>query len=386
MLCGVSVLAVVWYVVTVAIISGCDNLALSQDVAAPGAVPGRSLMRIGAIAMSKFRKTLDKMKTSDGLADENVFIEHAPKQDVAGEEAQSEDDDTKEGKPAPAAAASSKERGLKLKTITDPKVSALTKRLLAVLEKEKAVGAESSDFEGLAISLASAVVSAEAEGADFTSDPSEVPPPEYTQQTCYLQTDESEICVYDGVLCYDGKSPVVTVETPVRTPERILDYTHYCSDFRYYEPSAMEYSGCAYKHPFERAYKYEWPMLPSTDFPLPLARRRWGPQNRNGHLYFKEVSPSEIWGRPADGAGESVSDQRSDGNPGVDGAVDGPFDFSPSKTYVSQLVTDTPFPFDTNLSQALRIGKRTRVGNRTIDWVDGHLWLAGIDGQFWQNP
>jgi hypothetical protein len=50
----------------------------------------------------------------------------------------------------------------------------------------------------------------------------------FTQQTCYLQSDESEVCVFDNLMCFDGKSPVVTVEKPIRDPERILDYTHSC--------------------------------------------------------------------------------------------------------------------------------------------------------------
>lgn len=153
----------------------------------------------------------------------------------------------------------------------------------------------------------------------------------------------------------------------------------------------MEYSGCAYKHPFERKYSYDLPIAPASDFPLPLARRRWGPQNRNGHLYFKEVSPEEIWGAPAANVlnGGSESDQRSVGQPGFDGPVAAPHDRSPSGKYVSTLVTDKTFGFEGstgNKSYTISIGKRTRVGNRTIDWVDGNLWLAGIDGQFWQNP
>jgi hypothetical protein len=407
---SVCVMAVVWYVVTVAILSGCDGSTLSADGAvaggAPGAQPARTgLLRVGAIAMSKFRATLDRMKASDAVVDEAAFVAHAARRpggaQAGGGASKGDDDSLREGAPAP--------RALKPATLADPKVAALTKRLLRVLAAERAAagdgdagGAPSADFDGLAAALAAAVVKAEAGGVPVTAVDDEpvaskkgggkaaaaddgAPPPEFTQQTCYLQTDESEICVYDGVLCYDGRSPVVAVDRPIRTPERILDYTHYCSDFRYYEPSAMEYSGCAYKHPFERNYKFELPMSPATDFPLPLGRRRWGPQNRNGHLYFREVTPEEIWGPPVEGSG-GPPDRRGEGTPGADGPVPGPHALSPSGRYASTLVTDTPFPFDGNLSSALRIGRRTRVGNRTIDWVDGHLWLAGIDGQFWQNP
>lgn len=59
-----------------------------------------------------------------------------------------------------------------------------------------------------------------------------LPPPEfdpegmYTQQTCYVQVDETEICVYEGTFCFDGLSPVVVVDEPVTLPQRINDFTH----------------------------------------------------------------------------------------------------------------------------------------------------------------
>jgi hypothetical protein len=61
-----------------------------------------------------------------------------------------------------------------------------------------------------------------------------------------VQTDESEICVYHGTCCFDGLSPVVVVDKPVREPERINDFTHSCMDPRFYEPSSLEDGGCAY--------------------------------------------------------------------------------------------------------------------------------------------
>ena len=44
----------------------------------------------------------------------------------------------------------------------------------------------------------------------------------YTSQTCYMDTDESETCVYDGALCFDGVNPVVLVGHEPRT-EPIID-------------------------------------------------------------------------------------------------------------------------------------------------------------------
>lgn len=50
----------------------------------------------------------------------------------------------------------------------------------------------------------------------------------YTQQTTYLGGDEAEVSVFDNLLCFDGRSPIVTMDNPIRNPDRILDYTHAC--------------------------------------------------------------------------------------------------------------------------------------------------------------
>ena len=231
------------------------------------------------------------------------------------------------------------------------------------------------------------------------------PLPEFTQQTCYLQADESEQCVYEGPLCFDGKSPVVVVDRPIREPERILDYTHSCSDFRYYETSALEISGCGYGYSSFRPYNASLPVRPGTDYPLPLTRRRWGAQNRNGHLYFKELPPEEIFG-PRAPAGEARSGAAAHryakllreasygGGPGVNvswaaqaaaaRSGGGGLHWSPGGAYASVLLREGPFTHEA--VPGMRIARRTRVGNRTIDWLEGALWLAGIDGQWWQNP
>ena len=44
----------------------------------------------------------------------------------------------------------------------------------------------------------------------------------YTHQTCYVDGDESELCVYDSVMCFDGTSPVVVVDRPTLT-EPLID-------------------------------------------------------------------------------------------------------------------------------------------------------------------
>jgi hypothetical protein len=301
----------------------------------------------------------------------------------------------------------------------------------ALLEAARTVGTTSalpfggagSAAAGVGGSGGGAARRAAADGADddsgaFRGKPADATPlpggaepevlPEFTQQTCYLQSDESELCVYDGVFCFDGKSPVVVVDRPIRAQERILDYTHSCSDFRYYEPSALDISGCGYGYSSYRPYNASLPIRPGTDYPLPLTRRRWGAQNRNGHLYFKEVPPEEVWGPPAPPAARAgggfparapdgrpalwrysqlLREERYGGNPGVHvpwSALAPPHAFSPSGAYGASLVREGPFEHED--IAGLRVVRRTRVGNRTINWVDGALWLAGIDGQFWQNP
>ena len=201
----------------------------------------------------------------------------------------------------------------------------------------------------------------------------------HSRQTCYVQSDESELCVYHGTFCFDGLSPLVTVDNPIRDPERINDYTHSCMDPRFYEPSSLEDGGCAYMNSGERRSfnTSRWPPQPSIDTPMSLRLRRWGPINRNGLLFFKEVSPKEIWGeQPKHVFGDklAVPKQYQGRNP-----------VSGDKISFDTIV-DRFGPFETPELSGLRIRKRTFVNNVTIDWLDGALWVAGIDGQWFSNP
>ena len=384
-----AAVVVVWYAVTVAVLTGCG---VAGDTAAS---PGGPQQPRTAAALTWLRSAIvharDDLDSGSGRPPHHALVPSTGGRAVASA-------------PLPA----------------DPRVTALTARLLGALQREDAVGrdpAGDAAFNKLAAQLAARVIGAEDAGLMPVTDdvpalsPSKAVSPspraaakpggessgpnmptadEFSQQTCYLQTDESEICTYDNLICYDGRSPVVVVEQPVRVPERIVDYTHFCVDFRYYEPSAMEYSGCAYKFAFERAYNKTALMLPAVDFPLPLMRRRWGPQNRNGHLYFKEVAPEEVWGPPTEaGIASGARDDREHGSPGVSGDPVGADPalgewLSPSGRYSAPLAIAEPFESD--YVRGLPLLRRTVVGNRTIDWLDGSLWLAGIDGQFWQNP
>jgi hypothetical protein len=203
----------------------------------------------------------------------------------------------------------------------------------------------------------------------------------HSRQTCYVQSDESEICVYHGTFCFDGLSPLVTVDNPVRDPERINDYTHSCMDPRFYEPSSLEDGGCAYMNSGERRSfnTSRWPPKPSIDTPMSLRLRRWGPINRNGLLFFKEVSPKEIWGdQPKNVFGDenAVPKKFQERNLAL----------SSSKETTFDTMVDRFGPFQIPELPGLKIRKRTFVNNVTIDWLDGALWIAGIDGQWFSNP
>ena len=195
-----------------------------------------------------------------------------------------------------------------------------------------------------------------------------------------MQTDESELCVYDGTFCFDGLSPVVVVDAPVREPERINDFTHSCMDPRFYEPSSLEDGGCAYMNSgMRKSFNVSrWPPTPSTDTPMSLRLRRWGPLNRNGLLFFKEQTAAEVWGAQpehvfADAAAVPRAFVGADRGPPADAAK------LTGDTVVERFEAWDALP-------GLRMRRRTRVGNTTVDWLDGALWVAGIDGQWFSNP
>ena len=46
----------------------------------------------------------------------------------------------------------------------------------------------------------------------------------HTQQRCYLDADESELCEYSGAgLCWDGEGVVAVTAIPVRKPPRVSE-------------------------------------------------------------------------------------------------------------------------------------------------------------------
>ena len=66
----------------------------------------------------------------------------------------------------------------------------------------------------------------------------------YTQQTCHVNPDESEVCYYSGVLCFDGEGPVVSVAEPEYAVSRPVDPSHDCIDTRFKLLSLTQASSC----------------------------------------------------------------------------------------------------------------------------------------------
>lgn len=118
--------------------------------------------------------------------------------------------------------------------------------------------------------------------------PKRQPLPRTTVERCVQQADESEICFYDGPVCYDGDKVVIFTETAVGEDKR----SSMCYDFRHYEPSYT----CNYGDNFGR------PRLPD-DTPMAVIRdvvptitsygvrpNSWGPNGKEVH--FREEHPS----------------------------------------------------------------------------------------------
>jgi hypothetical protein len=174
--------------------------------------------------------------------------------------------------------------------------------------------------------------------------------PIHTQQTCYVSPDESELCVYDGPICFDGEYIVVSVsKTPSLYGQPLSDGTTMCADYRFYDLSAPDFDRCVYADSSQRPYPF--PPLrfgerdvdmgfhsiqerymaqeasgdkekadktaaeyatrfsylktppavhppmdadPKHDHSLPLRGRRWGPIARSGDMWFREVTPSDL--------------------------------------------------------------------------------------------
>ena len=273
----------------------------------------------------------------------------------------------------------------------------------------------------------------------------------FTDMTCYLYGDETELCVYDNVVCYDGQ--YVTLSVPAMPqpskgdPEGLGvilgDPTTGCFDYRYYEPSALEYNNCKYDiFKFQRVLRYPngprvytsspsasathaagkefsamgdgiernaWgepvvlegaaaataaafsslpsPSVPAlaAQWPLPLHHRRWGPVNR-GSIKFREISDEFIFGPRPPGVvvdplhgGIFVTDPVA-----ASASLRSKVSVSsrvPPGTYFDGFDRGTDGTLKRLQTSGVRIQSVTRTSNLTVYWADGPLWFSAMDGE-----
>jgi len=182
------------------------------------------------------------------------------------------------------------------------------------------------------------------------------------------------------VLCFDGLSPIVVADNPIKDPDRINDFTHSCMDPRFYESASLEDGGCSFFKAGERkSYDYTKPAKYSTDYPMSLRLRRWGPLNRNGLLFFREMDKTEIWGNQPDNAFADVE------------SIDEAFlpyleEKPPPPANENDTLVEIPTPHGLEGLPSVRVARRVRVNNLTISWLPDPLWISGIDGQWFTNP
>lgn len=113
--------------------------------------------------------------------------------------------------------------------------------------------------------------------------------PFVTKQLCYVFSDESEMCVYEGPVCVNNKEQIL-LGAPVEESRRealMDDGRTRCLDYRYFERRDM----CSYTGPFKRPnLPQSWYQKPlskaQTDRPtsMPLAGRRYGPDDHASRM------------------------------------------------------------------------------------------------------
>lgn len=217
-----------------------------------------------------------------------------------------------------------------------------------------------------------------------------------SRMKCYARGDESELCVYDNALCFDGTQVVVASASGTTEPyspefPNRPDIAS-CFDFRFYEGSAPEYTGCkyipasfgrdwrrllnrsvlaaaplrktelaeggswqgGYGNAFDALAELEPTFLDRhirTDWAIPFLSRRWGPGNR-GEVVIGELATAQLFG-PEPGLCEGCN------------APPPPPDFG---------------------SHAPGISHVTQFGETTATWLDGPLWIVGVNAQYHIHP
>ena len=222
----------------------------------------------------------------------------------------------------------------------------------------------------------------------------------YSHQTCYLNHDESELCTYDNILCFDGEGPVVIVPKPIREPTRVLDYNHECNDNRFNEPTTLEWSNCHWAYAVKRDYRIDDvpDEISGGEYSLPLGLRRWGPQNRNTALIFRELSPTDIFGSGEENLHTIINSNDDDikniGKNKRKKYVEDSDTLNIEGFNAQEVLTmiDNADSFANIDIPGLTLKGRYRVPNLneeeriTVDWIDGTLWLGALELQWQENP
>ena len=223
----------------------------------------------------------------------------------------------------------------------------------------------------------------------------------YTQQSCHAGADESEVCYYSGVLCYDGEGPVAIVAEPDFAAERPADPTHTCIDTRFNEQSVYEFSQCVINAASARKVN-NTAIGYNVAQALPVVNRRWGPLNRGTGGLFKEMHPSEIWGDRPDallaalGAHTVIPDPEPKGTPRDGSALDelqivgdgrGVVNIEVPKDHKLSVLAGKDVATRVFESKPHMIGgdngvkalASTKVAGRNVVWLESGLWISNFD-------
>lgn len=220
----------------------------------------------------------------------------------------------------------------------------------------------------------------------------------YTQQTCHVNPDESEVCYYSGVLCFDGEGPVVSVAEPEYAVSRPVDPSHNCIDTRFNEQSVYEFSQCVINAASSRKVNNS-AIGYNVAHTLPVINRRWGPLNRGKGGLFRELHASEIWGDRPDallsalGAHTVIPDPEPGGTHrdftalnelSVAGDSRGAVKIAIPKGHALSSLSGKDISTRVRKSGAhvvsepagLEVLAETSIAGRKISWVESGLWVS----------
>jgi hypothetical protein len=261
-----------------------------------------------------------------------------------------------------------------------------------------------------------------------TNDPTQA----FSQETCYLQSDESEICVYDNAICFDGFGPVILVADPFEGSRAVQDGTHNCLDNRFGEMSANEWGSCVKQvlTRRERSYRIEDVkganeeqgldgQRLSTESSYPLLRRRFGPHSRGSAMIFREYAAKNILneGNNSTKVEGLVVEERVMLEEAfnllskVDNSVSKDVHSSiPGLKILKKHLTSSYTWPEIEVSQLQRTLKWRKIidaeekglpvpneddttndndkinGPITVEWMDGAMWMVGLDNHWWLDP